>query len=123
SIISVVDLTTNMQQQFEATLEHAEVLKPVATKYVKRTLNSQITVPLRAALRDKTLADDLLELLTNAPTVAEIAVVNASNEILADSDSGRIGANAGPYPNFRELVKRPGMLEKAKLLLPDAQDF
>jgi signal transduction histidine kinase len=121
SIISVLDLTTNLEQQFEGTLEHAEVLKPVATKYVKRTLNSQVTVALRQALRDKQLADDLLELLTNAPAVAEIAVVDANNEILADSDIGRIGQTAGPYPDFRDLVKRPGLIEKAKFMLPDAQ--
>src|SRR5438874_773178 len=46
SIISGLDLSTNMQQQFEATLERAEIINPVATKFVKRTLNSRLTVPL-----------------------------------------------------------------------------
>ncbi len=119
SLISGLDLATNMKQQFEATLERAEVLNPAATKYVKRTLNSQITVPQRTALRDETLAADLLELVTNAGAVLEIAVVDAkTNEILADSDTSRIGQNAGPYDNFRDLVHRAGFIEKANLLLP-----
>ena len=119
SIISGVNLATNMQQQFEATLERAEGLNSPATKFVKRTLNSQITVPQRTALRDETLAADLLELVTNAGAVLEIAVVDAkTNEILADSDTSRIGQNGGPYGNFGELVRRAGIVEKAKLLFP-----
>jgi signal transduction histidine kinase len=124
SIISGLDLATNMKQQFEAALERAEVLNPAATKYVKRTLNSKITVPLREALRDETLAADLLELLTNSGAVLEIAVVDPkTNEVLADSDMGRIGHTAGPYPDFRELVKRPGIWEKARLLFPDNEQL
>jgi len=124
SIISGLDLSTNMKQQFEATLERAKVLNPVATKYVKRTLNSQITVPLREALRDKTLEADLLDLLTNARAVLEIAVVDpGTNEILADSDAGRIGQFAGPYDDFEALVRRPGIWDKAKLLLPAEQEY
>jgi signal transduction histidine kinase len=117
SIISGLDLATNLKQQFDATLDLAEVLNPVATKYVKRTLNSQITRPLREALRDQTLADDLLELLTNSGAVLEIAVLEPkTNEILADSDHSRIGQFAGPYRDFRDLVQRAGLFEKAKLL-------
>jgi signal transduction histidine kinase len=124
SIISGLDLATNLKQQFDATLALAEVLNPVATKYVKRTLNSQITRPLREALRDQTLADDLLELLTNSGAVLEIAVVDPkTNEILADSDHARIGQVAGPYNDFRELVKRAGVFEQAKLLFREDEDL
>jgi signal transduction histidine kinase len=118
TIISYLDLTTNMKQQFEATLERAEIINPVATKFVKRTLNSRLTVPLREALRDKVLAADLLDLVTKAGAILEIAVVDPKNEVLADSDFSRIGQTAGPYPDFRELVKRPGVMEKFSLLWP-----
>src|SRR3954454_3913811 len=87
SIISGLDLTTNMKQQFDATLERAEILNPVATKFVKRTLNSRLSVPLREALRDNVLAADLLDLLTKAGAILEIAVVDPNpkrNEVLAD---------------------------------------
>jgi signal transduction histidine kinase len=124
SIISGLDLATNLKQQFDATLDLAEVLNPVATKYVKRTLNSQITRPLREALRDQTLADDLLELLTNSGAVLEIAVVDPkTNEILADSDHARIGQISGPHHDFRALVKRAGVFEQAKLLFRANEDL
>jgi signal transduction histidine kinase len=123
SIISGLDLATNMNQQFEATLERAQVLNPVATKFVKRTLNSQITVPLREALRDPRLAADLLDLLTNSKAILEIAVVDPKNEVLADSDPARIGQTAGPYPDFGELVKRAGIFQKARLLMPRTQEY
>src|SRR4051794_5165734 len=118
SIISGLDLATNMKQQFDATLERAEILNPVATKFVKRTLNSRLTVPLREALREKVLAADLLDLVTKTGAILEIAVVDPKNEVLADSDFSRIGQQAGPYPDFRELVKRPGIIEKFSLLWP-----
>src|SRR3954463_2536064 len=123
SIISVIDLATNMQQQFEATLERADVLNPVATKFVKQTLNSNLTVPLRAALRDKTLAGDLLDLLTKSRAILEIAVVDPKNEVLADSDPARIGQTSGPYPDFRDLVTRAGLFEKARVLMPHAPEY
>src|SRR3954451_12661108 len=118
SIISGLDLATNMKQQFEATLERAEILNPVATKFVKRTLNSRLTVPLREALRDNVLAADLLDLVAKTGAILEIAVVNPENEVLADSDSSRIGQTGGPYPDFRDLVMRPGVFEKFALLWP-----
>lgn len=117
SIISGLNLKTNMQQQFDATLERAELLNPVASKFVRETLNSQLTVPLRTALRDKQLAADLLDLLAKAPTILEIAVVDAkTDEVLADSDMLRIGTKCGPYPDFRDFVKTAGTIDKLKVL-------
>lgn len=124
SIISGIDLATNMQQQFEATLERAEVLNPVAAKFVRQTLNSQRTVSLRTALRDQTLATDLLDLLTKSPTILEIAVLDAkSDEVLADSDPARLGQKCGPYPDFREFVTHAGVFEKLKVLMPNAPHY
>jgi signal transduction histidine kinase len=117
--ISGLDLATNMQQQFDATLERAEVLSPVATKFVRQTLNSQLSVPLRTALRDQTLSTDLLDLLTKSPTILEIAVVDAkTDEVLADSDPARLGAKCGPYPDFRDFVTHSGVFEKLRVLRP-----
>jgi hypothetical protein len=55
AIISAVNLGTEMQQQFDATLERAEILKTVAADQVKSALNRQLKVPLREALRRLTL--------------------------------------------------------------------
>ena len=52
SFIGVVDLGNEMQQQFDFTLERAELLRRVATNMVVQTLDRQRTVPLREALRD-----------------------------------------------------------------------
>src|SRR5581483_330640 len=126
TVISGIDLATNMQQQFDATLERAEVLNPVATKFVKQTLNSRLDLPLREALRDQQLAADLLDLLTNSRAILEIAVVDPktpNNEVLADSDPARIGQGSGPYPDFRELVKTAGVFEKLRVLMPNAPEY
>jgi signal transduction histidine kinase len=123
-IISGLDFATNTQQQFEATLERAEVLNPVAAKFVRQALNSQLSVPLRTALRDQNLAIDLLDLLTKSPTILEIAVVDAkTNDVLADSDPARIGAKAEPYPDFRDFVTHAGIFEKLKVLRPNAPHY
>jgi signal transduction histidine kinase len=124
SIISGIDLATNMQLQFEATLERAEVLNPVATKFVRQTLNSNLTVPLRTALRDKTLATDLLDLLTKSPNILEIAVVDAkTDEALADSDPARLGQKSGPYPDFRDFVAHASLWEKINMLRSHAPQY
>ena len=115
--ISAADLTNDMQQQFEATLKRAELLTPVAFNYVKKALNSQLTVALDEALKDKTLAGELLDLLTQEHAILEIAVVDRNNQILGGSDPVRVGERAGPYPDFRDLVLHTDWLRKAKVLL------
>jgi signal transduction histidine kinase len=117
SVISAVDFANNVQQQFESTLKFADEINPVATKFVKRTINTQITKSFREALRDKELAADLLDLVTDATAILEIAVVDPkTNEVLADSDPTRLGEIAGPYPDFRQLVKNHGTIRKIKAL-------
>jgi len=114
--ISGVDLANNMQQQFESTLSRAETLKLVAAKFVSKTLNSQRTKPLRDALRDPVLRNDLLDLL-GKNAILEIAVVDPqTNEVLADSIPERLGEKAGPYPDFRDLVNHADWSEKWQVL-------
>lgn len=117
TIISAMDFGNNVQQQFEATLGRAEVINPVATKFVRQTLNSQLTIPMREALRDERLSKDLLDLVTDARAILEIAVVEPkTNEVLADSDPSRLGQTAGPYSDFRELVQQSSSLTKIRVL-------
>jgi signal transduction histidine kinase len=119
--ISAIDLVNTMQLQYEGTLERANIINPVATRFVKETLNSQRDVPLRAALQKKSLAIDLLDLLTNAKAILEIAVVDPKTyEVLANSDPTRLGQISGPYPDFRELVLNAGWRTKVRTLFsPD----
>ena len=124
SIISAINLAGDVQQHFDATLERAEVLNTVATTFVRQTLNSRLTVPLREALRDPQLSKDLLDLVTDARAILEIAVVAPkTEEVLADSDPKRIGQTSGPYPNFRNLVAHTGWFEKLRVLNTHAPQY
>jgi signal transduction histidine kinase len=123
-IMSGVDLANNVQQHFEATLERADVINPVAAKFVTLALNTQRTLPFREALRSQSLYNDLLDLVADARAIIEIAVVDpADNQVLADSDPGRLGEPSGPYPSFRQLVRDTGGLSKLKLILRKGTDF
>ena len=122
--ISGVNLINNVQQQFEATLARADTLKQVASKLVAGTVNEQPTTPLADALRQPKLTSDLLDLLTRAKAIVEIAVTDPhSNVVLADSSSSNLGTVAGPYPNFTMLVNHQPWYQKWKVLLGSDQKF
>jgi signal transduction histidine kinase len=124
AINSVIDLGNIMQLQFEATLERADVINPVATRFVKETLNTQLDVPLREALRRETLSNDLLALLSNAKAILEIAVVDPkTDEVLADSDPGRLGQVSPRNPDFRDLVLHGTWRTKLKVLMSHLPEY
>ncbi len=115
--ISSVNLANNMQQQFEATLARADTLKQVASKLITGSVNEQRTKSLREALRDPKLTDDLLDLLTRAKAIVEIAVTDPqTNEVLASSSSSNLGNTGGPFPDFATLVNHEGWYQKWKVL-------
>jgi len=120
-IISAVDLVNNMEREFDATLERAEMLKNVASKYVSDTLNAERAQPLRAALGDPSLTRSLVGLMTISHAVLEIAVVDPpSNDVLADSLPSRLGDKYETLPAFGALVRSTGWYQKLKALLgPD----
>ena len=114
--ISAVDLGNAMQLEFDATLERARVLKTVASEYVRQALNRQRTVPLRDALRDPELSDELVNVLTASQAILEVAVVSPGDEILADSLHDRVGETTPRYPDFQVLVQEKTWFEKIRLL-------
>jgi hypothetical protein len=74
-MISALDLGNEMQHQFEATLDRANLLKRVSAAYVLQILERQPTLdPVRAVQSDPHLAPQLLEILTASHTLLEIAV-------------------------------------------------
>jgi signal transduction histidine kinase len=121
--ISGVDLANNMQQRFEATLAQADTLKLVAGKFVTKALDAQRTTPLKTALDDPVLDNDLSDLLhTNA--IVEIAVTEPkTREILADSNPDHVGDTAEEYPDFRRFVVEFPFYEKWKVLLGNDRNF
>ena len=116
-IISAMDLVNNMEEHFESTLDRADTLRRVAAKFVRDALNSQRAKPLREALRDPVLTDNLVDLMANAHAILEIAVVDPeTKDVLADSLPGRVGEKSEAYPDFRALVQNTGWNEKLKAL-------
>jgi signal transduction histidine kinase len=115
-IVSALDLANEMQRQFEATLERADLLKTVASGMVSQSLNRQLTRPFREALRDPGLQSLLVDILTAGHAILEVAVVDPHNEVLADSDPARLGSISPPYPQFRPLVTSTPWYQKLQIL-------
>jgi signal transduction histidine kinase len=114
--ISAVDLENEMQRQFEATYERADLLRTVATLMVVQALERQSrSVPLREALRDQSLTSGLIDFGAASRAVFEIAVVSPDNEILADSDPSRLGIHSEPYADFQPVLRK-GWYTKFKIL-------
>jgi signal transduction histidine kinase len=115
-IISAVNLANVMHLEFEATLQRAQLLKTFSSVLVQQTLNRQLRVPLREALRDPDLSDALVRMLTTSP-ILEIAVVTPENDIVADSDPERLNVNSPPAKDFEQLVRQARWYEKLRLLI------
>jgi signal transduction histidine kinase len=118
-LISAVNLGHDIQREFEATLERADVLKTVAAAQVKIALNRQRTVPLRLALRDPALVDLFTNIMLASHAILEVAVVDprANDEILLDSIPDRLGVHSPPYEDFRPLASQTRWYEKLGVLL------
>ncbi len=127
--ISALYVANNMQQQFEFTLESAEMKSRLASDFVKDTLNSQRDKPEREALRSPQLTLELNELTLGAGPIFDIAVVDPhTDEVLArsfspDSPNERLGDKAGPYPDFRSLVLDKGWYEKWRVIRGGDRSF
>jgi signal transduction histidine kinase len=115
-VISVLDLGYEMQAQYAANLERAELLKRVAYNMVLETLDRNRQHPWREALRAPQLQSSLVDIITAEHAVLEIAVCDTNNEILLDSDPKRQGVNFPPYPDFRPIVERTNWLDKLRIL-------
>ena len=122
-LISAVDLANEMQQQFDFTLERADLVKRVATKMVFQALDRQPAVSLRAALRDPQLAEGLVSLLATLPPLVEIAVCGDNNEILADSSPDQIGHTLNGYEDFAPVVVNASWYRKLRILFEDKRYY
>jgi signal transduction histidine kinase len=117
-LVSAVDLANELQRQFDTTLERAQTLKSVATRMVTQALNRQRTTPLREALRDPDLQNLLVDVMSASHAIFEVAIVDPSNnEILLDSDPGRMSLTVPPYPDFKTFVDTSTWYGKLQILL------
>jgi signal transduction histidine kinase len=116
AIVSILDLGYQMDAQYNATLEHAELLKRMASKAVIDTLNNDRQHPWLETLRDSTLEDTLIDILSASHALLEIAVCDKNNEIIIDSDPKRRGKPFPRYADFQPVVHDTNWLEKVQIL-------
>ena len=116
-VVSGLDLTHEINNQFLSTLERAEHTKRLSVDTVRRSLNANRSLPVREVLtNDPLLSGHLLDIMTSSQTLVEIAVCDASGEILIDTDPNRLGLKYNEYPNFRSLVKTAGLFKEMMAL-------
>ena len=116
-LISSVDLGHIMRNEFEHTLQRADVVQLVATDDVKQALNQPQALPFPGALQTPELFDRLRSVLASSPEIVEVAVVNQDGKILADSFADRQGETCPSYPDLAPLVNQAGWFDKLRVLL------
>ena len=104
AIISVLDLGYQMDAQYQATLEHADLLKRMASDAVVDTLNNDRQHAWREALRASNLQRSLIDIMSASHALLEIAVCDKNDEILMDSDPKAQGQRYPGYADFRPIV-------------------
>lgn len=116
AIISVLDLGYEMDAQFQETLEHAELLKRVASNNVVETLNRDRQRPWRETLRDPSLQRGLIDIMSASHALLEIAVCDKNGKILLDSEPKSEGKIFPHYEAFEPIARKTNWLEKVKIL-------
>ena len=106
-----------MQNEFEHTLQRANVVQAVAIDNVKQALNHPQAPPFPGALQTPELFDHLRSVMAASPVIVEVAVVNPDGEILADSLPDSQGKSCPRYPDLAHLVNRQGWFDKLRVLL------
>ena len=116
AIISVLDLGYEMDAQYAATLEHAELMKRVASNMVVETLNRDRQHPWRVALKSPSLERGLIDIMSASSALLEIAVCDEDNLILLDSDPKAQGKLFPRYQDFGPVVHSTNWLDKLRIL-------
>jgi signal transduction histidine kinase len=116
AIVSILDLGYQMDAQYAATLEHAELLKRVASNAVVEALNNDRQHSWRVALGTSNLERKLIDIMSASHALLEIAVCDDDNVILIDSDPKAQGKKFPHYENFAPIVKNTNWLDKVRIL-------
>ena len=116
AIISILDLGYEMDAQFKATLEHAELMKRVASNMVVETLNRDRQHGWLVALRAPELERGLVDIMSESHALLEIAVCDRDNRVLLDSEPKSEGKTFPDYPDFTPIVTQTSWLQKARIL-------
>ena len=79
AFISAVDLADIMQNEFEHTLQLANVVQLVATDDVKQALNRPQALPFPGALQTPELFDRLRSVMASSPVIVEVAEIGRAH--------------------------------------------
>jgi signal transduction histidine kinase len=115
-IISALDLGYEMDAQFLGTLDHAELLKQMASGMVVETLNHDRVHMWREALNESNLGHSLTSMMSATHAVQEIAVCDKLDKILLDSDPKSVGKKFTPFQPFEPVAKHTNWFQKIKVL-------
>jgi signal transduction histidine kinase len=116
AIISILDLGYQMDAKYDATLEHAELLKGLAANAVVDVLNNDRQHSWRVALGASTLENKLIDIMSRSHALLEIAVCDNDNVILLDSAPKSQGKTFPDLKEFGPIVQNANWLEKLKIL-------
>lgn len=125
TIISALDLTDEINRQFEISLRRSISTWKLGSSAVNRSLlryarRSERDLPMQERVRgDPGLTAEFQELLTEAGPVVAIVVSGLNNEILNDADPVRIGQTFSKMDDFQSLVKRTHWWDKLRVLTTD----
>jgi len=119
--ISALDLTDELDRQFEITLRRSASIWRLAASAVNRSVLRKSKVPNPALVQnDPGLTEEFRQLLAESGPIVAIAVCDADGTILNDADTGRIGQKfAAGTDEFRDLMKRTHWWDRLQVLRRD----
>ncbi len=119
--ISALDLTDELDRQFEITLRRSASIWRLAASAVNRSVLRKSKVPNPALVQnDPGLTEEFRQLLAESGPIVAIAVCDADGTILNDADTERIGQKfAAGTDEFRDLMKRTHWWDRLQVLRRD----
>ncbi len=116
--ISAENVASYTGLAFNNVLNRAKLVNAAATLVVTRALNANAKLPVPDALLADGVSQQLGKLMTSDRDLTEIAVVEPSNKVVADTDPERLGSVISKSANddFEALVKDPAWSNKLRLL-------
>ncbi|MGI8991083.1 MAG: sensor histidine kinase [Bryobacteraceae bacterium] len=121
--VSALDLSDEIERQFQSNLSRADLIRRVAVNEVVNILGPDSRLPSARIADNPRVSQEFRDLLTDSHSLVEIAVCDPTGKILIDSDSNRIGQQFPPMEDFGSLVSRTKWWNKLRVLLWDKSSY
>ncbi len=119
-IFSAYYLKTEIERQFQFTFDRADLMKKLAADSVRRSVEKQPALSIPEALaNDADLTARLTTIMVVSRSLLEITICDPDNHVLLSTDTTRRPGSLFPsdYPDYGQLAKETGLLEKINALL------